>query len=127
MWSTPGGFCNVGEHPIDAAVREAWEETGVHIAVTGYLGVWVDAYADDPTDASADVINVAYYLAVPTRAQPGTIDPAEVHEARWFDWNDLPVGLAPPGTLEAVLAAARIVHREADGLTPVYDRPRGLM
>lgn len=28
-------------------------------------------------------------------------------ELRWFGWDELPPDLAPPGTLEAVLAAAR--------------------
>ena len=31
--------------------------------VTGYVGVWVDAYADERAAPNADVINVAYYTA----------------------------------------------------------------
>jgi len=76
--------------------REVLEETGLLVEVTGYVGVWVDVYADDPRDADADVINVAYYLAAPTGAEPGPIDPAEVLEIGWFGWDDLPARLAPP-------------------------------
>jgi 8-oxo-dGTP pyrophosphatase MutT (NUDIX family) len=32
-WLTPGGGVEPGEHPRDAAVREAMEETGIEVAV----------------------------------------------------------------------------------------------
>jgi 8-oxo-dGTP diphosphatase len=105
MWGSPGGFCEVGEHPIETVVREVLEETGLHIEVTGYLGVWVDSYADAP-EPDADVINVAYYLARPT-GTGGEPDPAEVSEIGWFAWHDLPSELAPPGTLDRVFEVAR--------------------
>ncbi len=34
----PGGFIELNETAEDAAVREAWEETGIKVAITGYLG-----------------------------------------------------------------------------------------
>ena len=44
-------------------MREVLEETGLDVEVGDYLGTWVDAYADDPDDPDAGVINVAYYTA----------------------------------------------------------------
>ena len=105
MWGSPGGFCEVGEHPIETVEREVLEETGLQVEVTGYLGVWVDDYADDP-EAEADVINVAYYLARPTGTAANPTLPRSA-SIGWFAWDDLPAELAPPGTLDAVLAAAR--------------------
>jgi 8-oxo-dGTP pyrophosphatase MutT (NUDIX family) len=35
QWGTVGGAVEVGESPADAAVREAEEETGLDVAVTG--------------------------------------------------------------------------------------------
>jgi len=119
LWGSPGGFVEAGEHPIETVEREVLEETGVRVAVTGYLGVWVDRYADDPGDEDADVIDVGYYLARPEHTV-GAPDPAEVSEIGWFAWDDLPAELAPPGTLDAVLAIAR--HATSP---PVLDRPRG--
>ena len=116
MWGSPGGFCEVGEHPIETVVREVLEETGLGVEVAGYLGVWVDAYADDP-GADADMINVAYYLARPT-GTGGEPDPAEVSEIGWFAWDDLPTELAPPGTLARVLDVARDAQPDS-----ILDRP----
>ena len=37
-WDIPGGFCDLREHPSDAAVREAREETGLEVEPTGLVG-----------------------------------------------------------------------------------------
>jgi 8-oxo-dGTP diphosphatase len=121
-WSSPGGFCEVGEHPIETVVREVFEETGLRVAVTGYIGVWVDGYADEPDD-DADVINVAYYHAVLAGLDSGSFDEAEVSEVGWFGWDELPIELAPPGTLASVLAAARRAHGDGSAVTPLPDKP----
>jgi 8-oxo-dGTP diphosphatase len=107
LWGSPGGFCELGEHPAETVVREVREETGLDVEVTGYLDTWVDVYADDPSEPHAGVINVAYFTAVPTPAPRSAIDPAEVSEIAWFAWDEIPAELAPPATLRAVLDAAR--------------------
>jgi 8-oxo-dGTP diphosphatase len=122
MWSAPAGFCDGLEHPIAAAEREVFEETGVRATVTGFLGIWTDAYADEP-DADDELISVVYYYATPLDEGSGAPDPAEVAETRWFRWNEVPGALAPPGTLERVLAAARAGWESGAMVTPLPDRP----
>jgi 8-oxo-dGTP pyrophosphatase MutT (NUDIX family) len=39
-WTTPGGMIEPYETPSDAAVRETWEETGLHVALTRIVGVF---------------------------------------------------------------------------------------
>jgi ADP-ribose pyrophosphatase YjhB (NUDIX family) len=97
LWGSPGGFCEIGEHPAETVVREVREETGFTVVVTDYLGTWVDAYADDPEALDAGVINVAYYSAALASDERGPVDPAEVSEVAWFAWDELPKDLAPPG------------------------------
>jgi 8-oxo-dGTP diphosphatase len=43
-WDIPGGFCEPDEHPVETAVREAREECGFEVEVTGLLGMWLDRY-----------------------------------------------------------------------------------
>jgi len=40
IWVAPGGLIEPGETPSDGAVREAWEETGLLVELTGVLGVY---------------------------------------------------------------------------------------
>jgi ADP-ribose pyrophosphatase YjhB (NUDIX family) len=115
LWGSPGGFCELGEHPADTVVREVREETGLDVKVDRYLGTWIDVYADDAGEPDAGVINVAYYTASPIGDEPPRPDPAEVSELGWFGWDGLPADLAPPDTLVDVLAAAR---------SPEHSRPR---
>lgn len=39
-WSLPGGMIEPCESPSDAAVREVFEETGIHMRITGVVGVF---------------------------------------------------------------------------------------
>jgi 8-oxo-dGTP diphosphatase len=39
-WAFPGGFVDRGEHPEQAAVREAWEEAGIEVRVRELLGIY---------------------------------------------------------------------------------------
>lgn len=39
-WTTPGGAVEPREVPADAAVREAWEETGLEVELLRLLGVY---------------------------------------------------------------------------------------
>ena len=40
VWSTPGGLIEPDERPADAAMREAWEETGLLVRPDRVLGVY---------------------------------------------------------------------------------------
>jgi ADP-ribose pyrophosphatase YjhB (NUDIX family) len=123
-WCAPGGFCEGDEHPVLAAEREILEEAGVRARVRGFLGIWLDRYSDEPGDRDADTISVAYYLAEAIDAGGADFDRAETEEIGWFALDELPDELAPPGTLDAVVAAARARIEAGDLATPLPDAPR---
>ena len=117
FWDIPGGFCNAGEHPMRTAQREVFEETGVHIAITGFLGMWLDEY-----QGSKRTLNI-YYHAAPAGPTSGVLDAAEVAEAAWFMPSGLPEQLAFPGHVPAALEAWKRAANSAQCVTPLLDRP----
>ena len=40
LWTTPGGAVEPDETPANAAIREMWEETGLHVRLSRLLGVF---------------------------------------------------------------------------------------
>ena len=92
-WVFPGGFVDRGEHPEEAALREAWEEAGIHVAVRGVVGV----YHDPP---GSPVVLVVYRGTL-VSGEPRALD--ESLEARRFPRPAIPWSeLAFPTTRLAV-------------------------
>jgi len=60
-WALPGGFVDYGETCENAAVREAKEETGLDVVLTGLLGVYSDP-ARDPRGHTMSVVYTAQAL-----------------------------------------------------------------
>lgn len=122
-WCAPGGFCDGDEHPIAAAEREALEEAGLRVRVTGYLGHWIDEYgpgSDDGVDP--EHVAVSYYHARVVGSPELRVDAAEMLEGGWFPPDGLPEPLAPAGNGERIYAAWRDALEAGRLDTPLPDR-----
>ena len=89
LWSTPGGMMEPLETPADAAVRETWEETGLHVVPERIAGVFgglpcSGAYSNGDRISFVSTVFVA-------RAVGGTLRPdgVETLETRYFARDDL--------------------------------------
>lgn len=83
MWCLPGGHVEEGEQVHEAAVREAKEETGLDIELTGLHGVY-----DEPgRDPRGPVITVVYTAEVVGGELDAETDADSAHRV---DRDDLP-------------------------------------
>ena len=81
-WTFPGGFVEIDESVEEAAAREAYEETGVHVRVLALVGVY-----SKPGPHGPGIVSIVYHGRVAAgRVSPGR----EALEARWFDPQHIP-------------------------------------
>jgi 8-oxo-dGTP pyrophosphatase MutT (NUDIX family) len=106
VWALPKGNLDPGELPAETAVREVFEETGVHGHLVEKLGDVKYTYTRRGGDRVFKI--VSFYLL---RAGRGRIDDIEermrieVDEARWLPLAEAPTLLAYGGEREMVQKA----------------------
>jgi ADP-ribose pyrophosphatase YjhB (NUDIX family) len=112
----PGGVVDAGETPLEAAVREAREETGVDVEVVELVGLYV-LHGGGWPDVLAHV-----FLCRVTDGEPRVVDPGEIAGVSWVGAAALPSPLTPDteagvedflaGRRGAVRRVARTVRME---------------
>lgn len=98
LWGLSGGAVEPGETILNAAIREAKEETNLDIKITGMLGVYSDpadgrivTYPDNgDVRHLVDVIFIAEIISGKMRKSHESMD------LRFFGPDSLPSDIAPP-------------------------------
>jgi len=106
VWALPKGNLDPGEKPEETAVREVFEETGVHGHLIEKLGDVKYTYTRRGGERVFKI--VSFYLLRAGRGRIGDIDERmriEVAEARWLPLDDAPRLLAYGGEREMVKKA----------------------
>lgn len=95
LWAVPGGFVELHEPTVAAALRELQEETAFPWSTDTLLrGRQADALFQDPgRSARGRVISHAFYFRFGDMPLPKVKAHDDAQEARWFHVSDLP-GLA---------------------------------
>jgi ADP-ribose pyrophosphatase YjhB (NUDIX family) len=81
QWTVPWGRLEAGESPLDAALRETWEEGGVRAEVRGFVGL-----QELPEPLAGGVALV--YLCQHLSGDPEPRD-TETDAARYFSFGEL--------------------------------------
>jgi 8-oxo-dGTP diphosphatase len=113
-WELPGGRVDVGESAVEAAVREAVEEAGLRVRITGLVGLFTDpAYIVEA--ASGDEIRQQFVICFHGWAEWGRPHPDghETCDAAWFDPEDV-------GSLPLELGARRWIEHALSGASEPY-------
>lgn len=103
-WQLPGGSVDQGEHPLESAIREVLEETGLKVKVT----------SDRPYIFSHIFQNNVHIvlLVYKTHYVSGVLDISEdleeTSDARWFDPKDI-------AHLESLPETNKIIQAVLDG------------
>jgi 8-oxo-dGTP pyrophosphatase MutT (NUDIX family) len=110
IWALPKGLVDDGESPAETAVREAFEETGVHGRLESKLGDVRYVY----TWKGERVFKVvSFFLARARGGRMGALPPGmevEVAEVRWFPLSDAPGLLAYKGEREMASKALEMLR-----------------
>jgi len=110
-WALPGGFVDVGESVVQAARREAKEETGLDVELTELLGVYSDPRRDPRGIQTASTVFIGRASGVPV----GGDDAAA---ARVFALDALPADIP----FDHPLIIADYKRLRATGQRPPLDR-----
>jgi 8-oxo-dGTP diphosphatase len=98
-WSIPGGVLEVGELVREAAIREAYEETGLTVETSDLLGVYDRVLRNSEQRVQYHYVLIDFLCRRVAGDLAAASDAAEVH---WFTREELPALKLAEDTLDVI-------------------------
>jgi 8-oxo-dGTP diphosphatase len=108
QWAVPGGFVDMDEELLDAAVRELAEETGL----TGVKLEQMHTFGTVGRDPRGRQITICF-LGIASKDNTAVKGGDDASEARWWPVNALPQPLAFDHDRVIAMGLARLPHKTA--------------
>lgn len=83
-WRAPAGFCDLGENAAQTAVREIWEETGLHIEPRTIIAVHATPRLNVTHPNGDQIRNVGIVFRAQLLGGSLNLDPTEISAAAWM-------------------------------------------
>jgi 8-oxo-dGTP pyrophosphatase MutT (NUDIX family) len=84
-WNQPAGWLDLNEDIISGAKREAWEETGLDLEITGFLGIYSSFKILD----GQTINSVKLVFAAKPLSDKLNYPQDEILDARWFTFEEI--------------------------------------
>ncbi|WP_228002540.1 NUDIX domain-containing protein [Nocardia australiensis] len=97
LWLPTGGHISPGEHPLDAAGREATEELGItpEFTVVGPKPLLLTVTTTVGTHSGHEDVSL-WYVIRGDRIREYSLDPTEFSEGHWWDIDKFPIPDSDP-------------------------------
>jgi 8-oxo-dGTP diphosphatase len=116
-WGLPGGGIDPGEDPLDAVVRECWEESGQHVTVTELALVQTSHWVGRAPGGRVEdfhAVRIVYRATCPNPTEPVVHDVGgTTADARWVRLDEL-AALPLTPAWRAVLTSLSLLPGHAD-------------
>ncbi len=95
-WAPPGGGLDLGETLAECAIREVFEETGMHVEITGLISIYSEPKFDVLYPNGDETQQFTVKFAARVIGGELTLDEDETSELRWFEPEEIPYGKMRP-------------------------------
>lgn len=88
-WTCPGGMIEPNETPANAAVRETWEEAGIHVELTHVIGVFAGDLCNETYSNGDRIAWVATVFGGRPIGGSTRADGQETLDVRYFERGEI--------------------------------------